>query len=625
MAKDLLKEKEKVRSAKKAKKLLAMFNKTEHDSVRVLALQRMKDLAKDGDRDAVPILSELAANAPRLTDRCEAALCIPDKDMSRRAMERIMRETAGSAEFERTVSYSSDYHPSAWFALIADNGELMTLLYENGGKNIRSRVEDYAADKALMKRILLETDHLGITQADNVKAHFNGTQDDWEEIAKGAESETIRAFAAGFLDLSKRGVLEEMAENGNAAAKRRLLALDPAAYESRYVTTLSGTQLQEAVGSHRLDQAALETLCVSFRPDRSRTGTWYADCMREALEQLQEEERLEHVLEAYQKEVTDYVSDRQYEEWLTVLMERLSDRQDLLARHLSSEEIKVRYYSADLKALELLTDKGLLFNVAASRAPRAMDAAKKLEPRQMSALSKKAREQRVREYASDQWRLHQIGSGAGDEELLETIRQAVEEGRNEEPGVSAAQAISAQDAMIRALSICGRSSIGRVREKVRNALLPRITDGQGLMKFVLDEPEGVCHEAAERLKELIGGTPQEQEFIDESVRRFRDGSMNGRQMWILSKYLGTGEMETIWKYCGTDFARKLMNELEAAEEYDISMRIANNIRLLYRNVPESRDMLAGLDKRRFVKHSDFDAACASESMHENTSFVLEFD
>ncbi|MBO4887322.1 MAG: hypothetical protein J5589_03300 [Firmicutes bacterium] len=616
------KQEKKVQSARKPKQLLAIYENSDFENVHVEIIIRLERMMKYGEPKALEAMRTLAAQAPRLGDRCETAFRLPDRTEACQAMDQAMRAGLASGELEKLAGYAANYHPTSWFDLIRDDGALMSLLYDQGGSHIRSRVLNCATDKDLLRRILLESDKLSAGDALDIAGKLQLTQNDWEEIITKARSQSIVSYAIRQLDLKNRTLLEKLADDGSIDARHRLLELSPD-YTSRFVDSLSSEQLERALNRHRLSQEALEKLCLEYRPSRNRTGTWYGSRMMEALSQLTDPDRLEHVLKTQQTQVKTYITDRGYETWLEALVSRFASSQDLLASFLISSSNRAVYYSAEKHALELLTDPDLLVKVAAVRCYMSKEAAKKLPAEKLQTLVEGSKDQDVRQYAAEQVHLARTSTTKDEQELLDTLSWAVKETRDKELGLQVAKKLRSQKAMLKALSICGDESREGPAREAREALLPRIKDGEGLMKFILEEPDRVHYDTPRRLHEIIGGTPLEQEFIDRNIDSYREAGMRGRQLWILSKFLGCFETEIAWKYYGEAYIRKLIADLENAKEHDSAAIAANNLKTWYRTMPVVRPLIDPYKGKRYTKHADFDATCASESRHENTTFIFD--
>ena len=166
------------------------------------------------------------------------------------------------------------------------------------------------------------------------------------------------------------------------------------------------------------------------------------------------------------------------------------------------------------------------------------EAAKKLPAEKLQTLVEGSKDQDVRQYAAEQVHLARASTTKDEQELLDTLSWAVKETRDKELGLQVAKKLRSQKAMLKALSICGDESREGPAREAREALLPRIKDGEGLMKFILEEPDRVHYDTPRRLHEIIGGTPLEREFIDRNIDSYREAGMRGRQLWILSKFLG---------------------------------------------------------------------------------------
>ena len=617
------KQEKKILSAKKPKQVLAVFEKSEFEPIRVKAIDRLDRMIKDGDPKALDAMKALSVQAPHLADRCEAALRLPDRNAASQAMNQAFQAGLANGKLEKLGSYNPNYHYPLWFELVRDDRVLMGLLYDRGGSNVRRQVVNNATDKALLWRILLESDDLGYGDLESISKRFSFTQDDFAELVQKARSEWVVSSAIEHLDLQKRSLLEKLADGGNTKAKYRLLQLSPE-YASRYVSYLSGSQLDNALRKKSLNQQALETLCIEYYPAKKKAvlSSFTLSRMLDALSQLTDPARLAHVLEVKRTQVKTYISDKDYETWMIALLERFASSQDLLAEFLLSSTDRAIYYPIEEHALELLTDQDVLFKVASGRCYMAKEAAEKLPVEKLQILVKNSKDPNVREYADRQLRMARASTTESEKELLDTFAWSIEQARSKEIGLTAIRRVQSQENLLKALSVCGNETRSDVCE-LRQEILPRITDWECLMKLIQEDTDNVHYTVPRRLYELIAGTPREQEFIDWCVRCYRKSGMTGHYMWLLSKFLDSSELHLIWRYCGEQKILRMLHDMERAEEYDTAATIANNIKTFYRNIPESVPLIEPYRGMRYTKHADFDATCASESRHENVNFTFQ--
>lgn len=308
----------------------------------------------------------------------------------------------------------------------------------------------------------------------------------------------------------------------------------------------------------------------------------------------------------------DISQDHDYQNWVIRLIDKLRDRPDVLTEYiLQTRKNEIR--PALERALEYVTDGEQLFRIAASASylPVSWGAMKRLTLDVMPRLEQEAKDMSVSQYAGAQWRRLRIAS-ADDGELLMIIQWLLQysSDRRDELLEMSVTRLESQEAMLSAIRILLPSNLSLCR-----LLLPRITDSEGLMELYLSEK--LWWDACRRLRELISGSPLEDQFVAEATKQ--------QKFSHLSVYFDISEEKAIWKYGGEVYIRRLMEQLNNTRERDKAREIVSQLASIYRSIPESKPILSPIQGKRYHKHVDQTGYyCVTEISHTE-DFVVDLE
>ena len=597
-AKQKEKDENTARKTGNRRKLAAIAQESKSPAAQASAIQHLQGL------NAQDKLLELAENGSSPMVRCEAACMLSDRKKAETVAEASIVGAFAGLSQEKAFSWKS------WISLVKSD-ELLLKAYDAAKDNGTLRREmrtEYARSHHDVLRQILTSSILWFPDVSHTLEIFEGTREDWLEIAAKAKHAGAVQAAVRHLTMEDEEALLDMAGKGGIYAARRLVELDPEKYTDIYATQLDEKELEKAIRENRLSQETLEKVALKY-PVEGMLQKWIGmDAARAALNNLNDPELLAHLL-LNKTIISKLTSNKDYQIFFNNLTLKLRGRPEVLTDYI------LKYHSGDLYiypalsgALELITDSGKLYQIAASDCLMAKEAVKRIEPEKMERLVREAKDSYVRGYAQRQWHDARI-SAADEEELLKNLEWYLENTQSEEPLDQIASRLKTPEAALRAFRLLRKASWG---QKTADQLLPLITNAEELTQICLAGP--VSQATARRLRELIGGTPMEEKFVAASQE----------QMCFtqLKDYFNISAEEAILKYGGEKYIRYLVDRLEKEKELGAANSQINHIRWIYNHIPASHEILNTIKGKNYRKHVDEESSCASESCNTNVSFEV---
>ena len=565
--KQRLKDEKTAQKTSNVRKLGAIAENSTSAAAKVSAIARLKS------RGAQAALLSLAENSSQAPVRCEAAWLLEDQEKAREILSGSIAEAFGDSRMTK------DYHFREWTDFVPNDTQLLKAYRSLKDSSIAQALWPVFARKrsAVLREILAEA-VMWFPTVEEILKIYTGSREDWRYLAEHNKNTGTTARAVNHLSLEDADVLTRIADKGSREAADRLIELDPAAYLNRYADKISPDKAANAIKAHRLNQEALLRVALAYPSMNFFNSPEGYDAAEAALDSL-----------------TD-----------PALLARLLLEKYIITGNKRSE----RVFAAEQKAMDLISDENMLYKIAASDYGYASTAVRRLGADWMKALSKEAKQQSVRQYATTEALKHGIAD-ADEEELLEALHWSLYDSPDEALMADAASRLTSQDALLKALDMLTESMRTSAKNTVLR-LLPRITDGESLMKYCLEKR--VVKDTVFRLKELIGGSPLEDRFV--SSAKASDSFR------LLEDYFRISAEEAIWKYGGTDYIRRVMDSLEKEEDLGEARTKANHLAWIYGHIPQSHSVLDPYNGKHYRKHIDFDAYCASESCH--TYVDMEF-
>ncbi len=597
--KQRLKDEKTAQKTSNVRKLGALAENSASAAARVSAIARLKS------RGAQAALLSLAENSSQAPVRCEAAWLLEDQEKAREILSGSIAEAFGDS------GMTKDYHFREWTGFVPNDEQLLKAYRKLKDGSLAQALWPVFARKhsAVLREILAEA-VMWFPTVEEILKIYTGSREDWRYLAEHNKNTGTTAEAVKHLTLEDADVLTRIADKGSRAGADRLAELDPAAYLNRYADKITPDKAANAIKAHRLNQEALLRVALAYPSMNFFNSPEGYDAAEAALDSLTDPALLARLL--LEKKAEPRIPWSAFNpQWFSRLVEKLADQQDTLAEYIiTGNKRSERVFAAEQKALDLITDENMLYKIAASDCGYASTAVRRLGADRMKALSKEAKQQSVRQYATTEALKHGIAD-ADEEELLEALHWSLYDSPDEALMADAASRLTSQDALLKALDMLTESMRTSAKNTVLR-LLPRITDGESLMKYCLEKR--VVKDTVFRLKELIGGSPLEDRFV--SSAKASDSFR------LLEDYFRISAEEAIWKYGGTDYIRRVMDSLEKEEDLGEARTKANQLAWIYRHIPQSQGILDPYKGKHYRKHIDFDAYCASESCH--TYVDMEF-
>ena len=608
-------EKKAVEKASKAAKLAKLAGTCRSASAQADAVWKLRKL------DAQTELLALAQNSATPMLRCEAACRLSDRD---RASELVSRDICAAFA---DPGMSKQYHWTSWIEAVKDEEKAYEAFQAGGDYRTEALYKVMAqAHGPTLRRLLIEAEDKDWFQTDRILEAYTGTREDWREITEKARSEKVVYAAVKHMVIGDVDVLQRRADAGSVYAARRLALLDPAAYSVRYVDKLSPEDTAKLIREKRLPQEKIEKLALEY----PRLNAWNSPEGKEvyeaALDGLTDPELIAHLFlnKTIDKKLLGIQVWGEYmKKWNLRLLEALRDRPDVLTEYITTKEDASDYrYGVAKEALAYITDSAQLYRIAASGCYGADEAAKKLAPEELRRLEKESKSPSVVRYAGYAWRDALLES-LNDDELLESLDWAIGYSR-QDIILRSVKKLRSQPARLDGLLRLNKQYYGN--EDAYKRLLSRIKDGPGLMKLCLEHAADIRRDAVVRLRELIGGAPEEETFVAACGEMFfTQTPRSSTAQWLLGTYFDIPAGQAAWQYGGEQYVKRLLKTLDGERELGNVTAVVSELADIYRNAPGSAGILAPFRGRKYRKHVDFIASCASESCDTTVDYVVELN
>ena len=469
--------------------------------------------------------------------------------------------------------------------------------------------------------------HLILTARDGETAcllmrDFNGTPQQYREISERTSFPECAESAAYGMDLSCEDRLISLAKGGSWSARDRLVDLDVKKYARKYPEVLDWNKLNEAIDAGIYSQQELEEFTMKD------TTVGRSSPVYHAMLQITEEDRLERLLLERPVPKGSFANGS-WTDWVMELMKKLGWRGDIMEKYILSDHDN-HQFELESKALEHINDPDALLRIAMANTSVSLDAAKRISTDNLAEL-RGSKSKAVTKWADKEWAEKSIET-AGEDELVEIIRLALEDPEGEPRFYRALELLPSQKSLIAAFKAFRETnqvfkkhySGSREYNELFEKMLSRITDGEGLAELCLSYPHRYCGLEITRLRELIAGTETEKRFTRRVRAVFlKEAPVNEGSLTQLATYYGMQLKEAEWKIGGKEYIKRLLNILESHPEKSTASKAAAIISTMYKFVPESRTALGQYRGKKYRVHDDYtDTYCGSRSHSREETITL---
>ncbi len=420
------------------------------------------------------------------------------------------------------------------------------------------------------------------------------------------------------------GYLEKLADQGNRDAANRLTEYDMKKYADKYVGLLNYAMKKSAVENGAFSEATLEKIVMGGNIN-DVSDTENLSVM--AMEKIAYPERIFHILNGMDS--GKFKNSETMNQWRIKLLDKISHREDLMQKAVLEKRFPQEFRET---ALGYINDPDILEQLAEGYSDLAVKAAQRLPKSRLGKL-RHAKNPEIAEMGTEQYYKTRIRY-AKDNELLDIMEWSYCKQPDPALCLKALERLTSQEALCKALKTCAEwmktmelRGDAEPWKPVRKKLLERITDGAGLWKVCLDRPGAVGQEEMTRLKEIIGGTDDEEKFIQNAVTALKTNdpiSWHGPAGLLRMFFDLPNDEEAAWRFGGEAFIQRVLSRLESTRELGIAKSLGSILQSVYNSVPESHPLLGKANGRRYEKHYTYSVSdCFSED--RSAIYVLNLE